>query len=148
MERFDTLIKGFTAAVGGLVSYLVGGFGMLPVLLAGFMIVDFITGLMASKYTGKTIESKIGIKGVLKKLYILLLLWCIYRIEGVGLDVLGLDMRGFTGDAVAIMFLAMELISILENGTKMNTNFPVPLRIFIKKLNKFLNGRNDNDRSI
>lgn len=156
----EILFKMTITAIGGAISYVTGWLGVFFFLMLVLMIFDFITGLQASKYMGIKIESGVGIKGLIRKTYIILLVLSVYAIEYAiaysaqtadlnesilgFVDILGLS--GVAGSSVAFLFAVMELVSIIENGLKMGAKLPAPLRIAFEKISKYLNGEGDVDR--
>jgi len=141
LERLDIIIKGIVATLGGIVSFIVGGIGFVVSVLIVLMVADFITAIMACKYNGKKISSDIGAKGIIKKTYVLILLFCVYLFEKLGLSGFGIEISGFTGDALAFMFCVIELVSIIENGDEMGARLPEPIRKFFKAASKYLDGK-------
>lgn len=135
MEKISLFFKGTTAVVGSIVSALVGGIGLTPTILLGVMTADTITGLMAGYGTGK-LKSSVGIKGLLRKLYILILLAVIYMLQPLA------DFAQFTGDGITIAFIIMEVLSILENGGKLGVPIPQKLKDAIE----VLKGKDNNGR--
>lgn len=122
MERIDLFIKTLIAFFGALLSYVVDGFGWVFTVLLIFMAADYITGLMVG-FSAKNINSSIAFRGLLKKVYIIILVGCIYLLEHVGLDI-----AGFAGDGVAVAYVVVELISITENGGKIGAPIPKIIR--------------------
>lgn len=112
MERIDLFIKGTVGVIGTFVSYLVDGFGLAFAILLGMMALDYISGLMVAIST-KTLSSSVGIKGLIKKMYIIILIGAIYLL---GLAIEGLN---YIGDGVAIAYIGIEFISLAENGGKL-----------------------------
>lgn len=112
-------------------------FGVLALALSAFMVMDFFTALAASKIekqndpnsTEKGWQSRKGIKGILKKVgYIALILVCLITdmvIRKLSLD-LGFAMpTSMPFSIIVTMYLAInEMISILENITRMGVNVP------------------------
>lgn len=104
------------------------------IILILAMIIDYITGMAAAWY-GSELNSKKGIKGIVKKISYMALVavsmgidWLIY----CGLAQLNVNL-GFTvffGVLVAIWLIINEFISTLENLKKIG----VPLPSFIEKL--------------
>ena len=115
----QTVLKMTVAVLGaGLMSYL--GALAVPVLaLLGVMLLDYITGMIKA-YIRAELNSKFGIKGILKKLCYMAMV-----AVGAGVDYLlrgalvqaGIDLHIelFCGLLVAIWLIINELISILEN---------------------------------
>ncbi|MDO3681975.1 phage holin family protein [Paenibacillus ehimensis] len=103
---------GFGVA-GAFISWVVGGLGLAFTILLGLMLVDYITGLMAG-YVRKELSSRIGITGLIRKTYIIILVGCVYLVE---ISVLKSD--GVIGDGVVIAYSVIEFLSIVENGGKL-----------------------------
>lgn len=127
--KFDMLIAFF----GGIISYLLGGWDIILTTLAIFMVLDYITGMIAS-FIEKTWNSEKGAIGLIKKGTIVLLV-----ILGVFLD------RLITGDkwvfrtVICMFYIANEGLSIVENCGSIG--LPVP-KCLIDALEQL---RKDND---
>lgn len=113
----DKHIASITGVVGAIVSYAVDGLGIAVVILIVMMGIDYISGLMVA-IVHRTLNSRIGWNGIVRKMYYLLLVGAVYSIAIV---VPGIE---FAGDGVAIALCAIELISITENGSKIG--LPIP----------------------
>ena len=114
-----TMLKtAFTVVLAGLSSY----FGMLtqPLLVLLFaMVLDYLTG-MTKAYIFSQLSSRIGVKGILKKL-------CYMAMVAVGAAVdyllhgalkqagIDLHIELFCGLLVTVWLIINELISVLEN---------------------------------
>ncbi|WP_025847583.1 phage holin family protein [Paenibacillus ehimensis] len=112
MEK-STIIKTTIGAVGAFFSWMVGGLGLAFTILIGLMLLDYATGLMAG-YVRKELSSRIGITGLIRKTYVIILVGCVYMIE---LSVL--KSNGVIGDGVVIAYSVIEFLSIVENGGKL-----------------------------
>lgn len=128
MERLDMYVKAIIMVTGGFVSYLVGGLGLAFTVLLGLMVIDYITGLMKAAYT-KSISSKIGSKGFIRKVSVILLIGAVYLVEK-----LTFEQVGYIGDGVVISYCVLEFISIVENMGKMNVPIPYTVRKIIEVL--------------
>lgn len=122
------LIKSIVAGVGAFLSAKLGLlYIVLPFLLV-VMVVDYITGLTASKKECKT-NSRTGMWGIVKKLMYgvevlvgITVDWLILNItETIGIEVPTVT---FFGLLVAIWLIINELISILENLIRLETPMP------------------------
>lgn len=122
------LIRSIAAGVGAFLSAKLGLlYIVLPFLLV-VMVVDYITGLTASKKECKT-NSKTGMWGIVKKLMYgvevlvgITVDWLILNItETIGIEVPTVT---FFGLLVAIWLIINELISILENLIRLETPMP------------------------
>lgn len=123
-----TYIKGIIAAVAAFFSAKLGILGPMLLALMGVMIVDYLTGMTASKKEGD-INSKKGMWGILKKVTYMVVVgvgmlmdWLILTTaENLGAEI---PLQTFFGLLVAIWLVINELISILENLTRIGTPMP------------------------
>lgn len=133
MEKQIALYMGI---IGSFVSYLVDGIGLATTVLLGMMALDYLSGLMSGAYN-KELNSRIGFRGLIRKSYYLLLLGSVYLV-GYAVDEIK-----WAGDGLAIALIAMEFISITENGTKMNMPMPEPIKKILLIMNEKMNGKED-----
>lgn len=112
MERLDLWFKGALTAVGALFSLLADNFGVLFAVLVIVMIADFITGIIASVREGRKLRSAIGIAGFSKKVVTLIIIGLVYLIE------LTLFNTNTAGDAIAMVYVGLEFLSITENAAR------------------------------
>jgi len=107
--------------VGTALTYAIGGLDQLLITLIMFMVLDYLTGIMAA-YGCSNLSSKIGFKGIIKKLLILVLVIMAHQIDLIaGQDVIVRTM-------VTWFFLGNEGLSILENAAKMGVPIPGALK--------------------
>ena len=123
-------------AVGGWISWLLGGWDTAVVTLVIFMAIDYISGLAvagvfhASRKTDSgALDSRAGWKGLCKKAMTLLFVLVAHRLDMV----IGTT---YIRDAVVIAFLANELISIVENAGLMGVPMPAAIENAIDILQK------------
>ena len=119
------------ATVGYLFIYLLGGWDIALQCLLLAIVFDYISGIIKAFHT-KTLSSKIGFQGILKKVGILLI---------VMLGVLVDRVTGNTGAVrtlVIYYFVANEGLSVLENLGQSG----VPITDSIKKALKVLKKEN------
>lgn len=122
-----------SAAFAGLMYYL--GIVSVPVaMLVCAMIVDYITGMSAAWYNSE-LSSKKGIKGIVKKVGYLALVFVAMIVDWLisqGLQQVNIDIKYsvFFAVLVAVWLIINELISTLENLSRMG----VPIPNFMKKL--------------
>ncbi|HIU79193.1 MAG TPA: phage holin family protein [Candidatus Avilachnospira avicola] len=149
------------AAVSAALAWAADRLGILyPVLLVllGMMILDYITGMGASKR--EAIDhpedpaygwnSKKGLKGILKKVGYL----CVIAVAMV-VDYLIANIAGqlgiqtitttFFGLLVAVWYILNELLSIIENAGRMGTQIPEWLRKYIAILKQQIDEGNGGD---
>jgi len=114
-------------AIGGFISYILGGWDTALTTLVIFMVIDYISGLMVAgifKKSGKTesgsLSSNIGWKGLCKKVGTLFIVAVSAQLDIV------LN-AGFIKDAAIIAFISNECISLMENAGLMGIPIPKPL---------------------
>lgn len=122
-----------SAVFAGLLYYL--GIVAVPIIMLVFaMIVDYITGMSAAWYNSE-LSSKKGIKGIVKKISYLALVVVAMIIDWLisqGLQQINIEFQYsvFFAVLVAVWLIINELISTLENLSRMG----VPIPNFMKKL--------------
>lgn len=129
----DNAFKIIIGLGGGAISFLFGGWSILLQVLVIFIAVDYLLGVLVAASFGE-LNSKIGFRGIAKKVIILVLVAVAYSVDTILGD--GHLMR----DAVIFFYLANELLSIIETVGK--TNLPVP--DVLKKAVETLNSKGDN----
>ena len=116
------------AATGGV--YLFGAWDIILQALVAMVVIDYITGVMAA-YVEKSLNSEIGMKGIIRKV-------CIFLMVAVAniLDIsTGLD-EPYLRTAVIWFFIANEGLSALENMGRLGVPLPEFLRQSLQKLNR------------
>ncbi|WP_271001497.1 phage holin family protein [Listeria seeligeri] len=120
----EVLLKVGMLGFGAVFGYLLGEVSLLVKVLVCFMVADYISGLLASGYLGE-LSSKMGFKGIAKKIAILILVAVAHQIDLI------MGTHNTTRDAVIFFYLANELISILENFVRMGMKVPEVLKNLI-----------------
>ena len=136
MNKVNT-IKGVFASIMGVLNSIFGILAIPIVLLVVCNIIDYVTGILASKFRGQEISSYKGIKGITKKIGMWLLIivgaiideLIVYSVAQLGLVC---PFTFMIACVVAVWIICNELISILENLKDME----VPLPDFLVKLTK------------
>lgn len=136
MNKVNT-IKGVFASIMGVLNSIFGILAIPIVLLVICNIIDYVTGILASKFRGQEISSYKGIKGITKKIGMWLLIivgaiideLIVYSVAQLGLVC---PFTFMIACVVAVWIICNELISILENLKDME----VPLPDFLVKLTK------------
>lgn len=135
-----------SAVIAGLAAY--AKVILIPLsLLIVIMLIDYISG-MSKAYINGEWSSKVGFKGIVKKLgYIGVVIvaavmdWVIYSgLKGVGISI---GMSYYLGLIVTIWLLINECISILENLGAIGVPLPAFLIKGIKKLQKNIEDKGD-----
>ena len=145
----ETTLKGLISAImAGLAAYT--KVILIPLsLLIITMLIDYISG-MSKAYINGEWSSKVGFKGIVKKLgYIGVVIvaavmdWVIYSgLKGVGISI---GMSYYLGLIVVIWLLINECISILENLGAIGVPLPGFLIKGIKKLQKNIEEKGGKD---
>lgn len=134
MEKYIEIIKLTVCACLG---YLFGGVDMLIVTLAIFMTADYAMGLIVAgvfKKSPKTengaLETKAGLKGIIRKCAILIIVMIVARLEiltGSGT---------FCRNTAVMFFIVNEALSILENVGLMGVKYPDSVKNALEVLKK------------
>lgn len=122
-----TSFYGTVCAMGGTLGNLLGGWDKLIYALIVCMLIDYVSGVIVAlvfKNSPKTdtgaLESNAGLKGLAKKIFILLIVTVSVQIDIV------LN-SSFIRNAVILGFIANEALSIMENGGLMGFKYPPAL---------------------
>lgn len=147
MEKYFSL---FQLLLAGTIAWLSNKLGILfPLLgvLCGFMAVDYITGMLASK--AESIDhpsdplygwsSKKGAKGILKKVGYMCVIAVAIAVDYlivVAAERIGIEAHSsvFFGLWATVWYILNELLSILENAGRMGANVPEWLARYIATL--------------
>ncbi len=121
-----TWIKLAFAGICGGLSYMFGGLDAMLKILIVMMVIDYITGISAAIYS-KTLCSRTGYNGILRKTAILCIVACGHMLgEAMGAAEIRSAVIGF--------YIANEVISITENAADLGV--PLPRRL-VEILDKF-----------
>ena len=124
MKKTICLIVGTT---GSVIASLFGGWSTALTTLLIFILIDYVTGFIVAGVFHKSpktktgaLESRAGLKGILRKCTMLLFVLVGHRLDlAIG--------ASYIRDAVCIAFILNELISIVENAGLMG--LPIPAAI-------------------
>ena len=137
MERIKVIM---TAILSTVMSWL--GILAVPVfLLVGCNVIDYITGLCATPYREENISSYKGIRGIIKKVCLWLLV-----VVGSWIDILirytaectgiGIHVPFIVATVVAVWLIVNEMISILENMIDIGVQMPPFLMPVVRRIKK------------
>lgn len=113
------IIKTILTAIIAWIGWLIGGYDTMMIALLLFMIIDYLSGVMCA-VINKKLSSKIGFKGIFKKIMIILLVGITNLLgQATGIDGLRYIVISF--------YLANEGISIIENASILG--LPVPKKV-------------------
>lgn len=134
-------IKAWVITAFAVVSSWLGTLAIPVYILLGCNIIDYITGIAAAKNRGKEVSSYYGMMGIVKKVFMYLLV-----IIGVFVDImlqyistnlnLPIMLPYVVGCFVAVWLVLNEIISILENLNDIGIPMPPFLMPLVKRLKK------------
>jgi len=121
MKQVVSTLQYAFAGIGGFMGWFLGGLDGFLYALIVFVVVDYITGLMAA-FIQKKLSSETGFKGICKKV-------AIFCLVGVGhiLDAQVIGAGSVLRTAVIFFYLSNEGISIIENVAIIG--LPVPQKL-------------------
>lgn len=122
--------------VGSFIASMFGGWTASLTTLLIFMGIDYVTGLVVAgvfhnspKTETGSLESRAGLKGLIRKMMVLLFVLVGYRLDvAIGTT--------YIKDAVCIAFVANETLSIVENAGLMGLPIPAVITNAIDILKK------------
>lgn len=128
MKEFVNVVQCSFAVMGGFFGWVVRGFDGFLYALVFFVIVDYLTGLMAAAGE-KKLSSEIGFRGIFKKVVIFCLVAVGHIIDN-HIILNGSVLR----TAVIFFYLSNEGISILENASRIGLPVPEKLKAVLEQL--------------
>ena len=137
-ENINTL-KGTVTAVFSFLSSFLGILALPVCLMVACNVIDYITGLVAAKYREENINSYKGLRGIIKKvcMWLLVVVGAVvdsllaYSAETVGIT---LPFTFLVACVVAIWIICNEIISILENIGDIGVDLPPFLEGIVKNI--------------
>ncbi|TPG90712.1 holin [Brevibacillus laterosporus] len=121
----------WTGAVIAIITYLVGGIDKLFTAFCIFMLVDYITGVLAAWYN-RSLSSQEGFRGIAKKVGMFA-----FIIIANQLDLISGSSQGFLRDTIILFMIGNEGISILENCHRLGLPVPDFLLRALQNVKKF-----------
>ena len=119
------------------ITYLFGGWDQVLQILFLMIVIDYITGIVGAGMKGE-LSSKIGFKGIVKKVAIMIMVVIAVQLDKV------MGQVNIFRYLVCFFYIANEGISILENFSKMG----VPLPKFMVNLLKVMKDQADEGKVI
>lgn len=128
MKNFIEAVQYAFAALGGAVGAVMGGFDGFLYALIVFVVVDYLTGIMAA-ILNKRLSSEVGFHGIFKKVVI-------FALVAVGhiVDTHVIQNGSVIRTAVIFFYLSNEGISILENASLIGLPVPQKLKDALEQL--------------
>lgn len=132
-------IKAIFTAVFAFLSALLGVLAVPVILLVACNLIDYTTGLMASKYRAEDINSYKSIRGIFKKVSMWLMVvvgaiideMLLYASTSIGWKS---PVTFLVACVVAMWLICNEIISILENIQDMGVNIPAFMQPLVKHI--------------
>ena len=124
-ENVGGIFNSILAALGFACGFLFGELNGLLIAVLALMAIDYVTGV-ASSFVLKTTSSKIGLRGIIKKCVMLLILVVAHILD---INVLNVGEGGAAlMTLVEFLFISNEGLSIIENAGKIGIKLPKQLR--------------------
>lgn len=120
-------VKMLFSFLGTTFVYLIGGFDNAIKLLLITIFLDIITGLLKAT-KNKSIDSRIGLKGIKRKIYLL----CLVALSVVIDEIIGNS--GIIRNLMVYYIIGNEGISIIENAAEFGIYVPKILRESLEQL--------------
>jgi toxin secretion/phage lysis holin len=117
MERLDVVFKTGAAILGGMAGLIFGESVGLIIVLFWSSVIDYGSGIVAA-FLEKTLSSKIGFKGIAKKVMIFVMVALAHQVDTA------LGTKNMFRDATVVFYIANELLSIFENAKRMGVDVP------------------------
>jgi toxin secretion/phage lysis holin len=124
----DKMLNLYLGILGATVSYFFGGWSALLDALLLFVIIDYVSGVIAAGKDGQ-LSSRVGLIGIAKKVFIFFLVAIAHKI-----DVTLGGQTHFFRDSTIFFYLSNELLSIIENGGRIGLPIPEPITRAVKVL--------------
>lgn len=123
IDIVEKLLNGFIWIFGiliGIIFYMTGGEDSAIKVILWAMVFDYISGIIKAIYV-KNLSSKIGFKGIVKKIIILMIISAATKIDLLlGTNLIKINVRFIT----ICFYVANEIISMLENVQTLGVKVP------------------------
>lgn len=130
MRELLNVVQIIIATIGAFLGGILGGFDSFLYALVVFVIIDYITGIMAAVIERK-LASNYGFRGIFKKVLIFTLVSAAHII-----DYRILESGSAIRTAVIFFYISNEGISILENAGGIGLPIPQKLMDVLHQLNR------------
>ena len=128
MKDFWYSIQAVFMAIGGWLGWYLGGCDGLLYALLGFVIMDYITGVMCA-IADKKLSSDAGFKGLCRKVLIFILVGAANII-----DVQIIGTGSVLRTAVIFFYISNEGLSLIENAGHLGLPIPEKLKAVLEQL--------------
>lgn len=113
----ETALKWCAAVFTSAVTYFYGGWSAVLGALLAFVILDYVTGVIAAGSSGE-LKSKKGLIGIARKVFIFAMVAVGHLVDGI------LGDSHMLRDTIAYFYIANEVLSIIENGGRLGVPIP------------------------
>ena len=127
MKDFWYSIQAVFMAIGGWLGWYLGGCDGLLYALLGFVIMDYITGVMCA-IADKKLSSEVGFKGLCRKVLIFILVGAANII-----DVQIIGTGSVLRTAVIFFYISNEGLSLIENAGHLGLPIPEKLKAVLEQ---------------
>jgi len=128
MKDFWYSIQAVFMAIGGWLGWYLGGCDGLLYALLGFVVMDYITGVMCA-IADKKLSSEVGFKGLCRKVLIFILVGAANII-----DVQIIGTGSVLRTAVIFFYISNEGLSLIENAGHLGLPIPAKLKAVLEQL--------------
>ncbi|UJA31342.1 phage holin family protein [Clostridium sporogenes] len=128
MKNIIEMVQMIFASIGGWIGWMLGGMDGFLYALIAFVVIDYLTGIMASILEQK-LSSEVGFRGIFKKVLTFVLVGVAHII-----DYYLIGSGSAIRTAVIFFYISNEGISILENTAKIGLPIPGKLRNVLEQL--------------
>jgi toxin secretion/phage lysis holin len=132
MTKQELAVKSPFVVLGTFTAYMTNTFNELLMVLLAVMAFDYTTGILRGLLT-KSINSTIGLKGIFKKIAMIIIIGLTACVEIVA-QILGMETNNFLVASVIVFFIINEVISCLENCGQLGAPIPAVLLDTLEKL--------------
>ncbi len=156
MDKYVFKIQTMISMIGAWISAKFGILGPILIVLGIMMLLDYVSGMLASKQESirhpndKSYgwSSKKGVQGIIKKMGYLLVIAVAIVLDYIILYVasamdIHVQTKAFFALMVAVWYVLNELLSIIENVGRMGASVPDWLRKYIAVLKETINKKTD-----
>ena len=160
MEKYVIALQACLTAAGAWISAKLGILGPILIILTIMMVLDYVTGMLASKRealehpddSSYGWSSKKGAKGIIKKVGYLCIIAVAMVVDYIILHVAGsmgvtVSTRALFAILVSVWYILNELLSIIENAGRMGAQVPDWLCKYIAVLKEAIDHKADTNKS-
>lgn len=131
-------LKSVPSLFVGILTFLYGGWSVLLAILVALVVIDYITGMLASALKGE-LRSNVGLLGVARKVFIFAMVTVAHLIDLLLIEN-GVESSEVVMTMVIVFYAINEILSITENAGRIG--LPVPE--YIKNAIEILKNKKNN----